>query len=77
MNKSQIDKVKQQLEEHGKVSRNWALRLRITRLASIINILNKDMIIEGHNGVDYMGNKDYVYIKKEQDTLIWKFGTHY
>ena len=65
--KSQKQLIKDQLDEFGEVSRNFALRNYISRLAAIIAILKKE-------GMDFdteERNGDYFYmIKKGQLKLI-------
>jgi len=56
-----------QLMEHGRVSRNQAIREKyITRLGAVINQLNKGKWkIEGHYEENEYGGRDYIYVVKE------------
>lgn len=61
MKKTQLEQIKKQLLEHGKVSRNECLRNYISRLGAIIHTLRQQGFdIEGdYVKTDY--GKDYVY----------------
>jgi hypothetical protein len=59
---TQLETIKQQLHDHGEVSRNWALQRYISRLGSRILELRQagyKFEIERRGG-------DYVYILKEK-----------
>lgn len=58
-NKSQVERVKGQLEKFGYVTRNQALQCRITRLSAIIYTLEKKyrMVFKTEEGND----GDYKY----------------
>lgn len=60
-NKTQKEWVKEQLLQHGKVSRNQALSIYISRLGAIIYDLNKDGWKIVGEIVPKNGGKDYVY----------------
>ena len=63
---SQLNIVKQQLLDTGKVSRNWCLQQRITRLAAIIAVLKNEMEIYGKSvGGDYV----YYIQKREREDI--------
>lgn len=56
--KTQLERVKIALEVDGEVSRNWALRNYITRLASIIDRLKR----EGYEFESKHVGRDFVYV---------------
>ena len=71
MTQTQLQQIRSQLLRNGEVSRNWALRNYISRLASRINDLkNEGMEFEKPE----KRNGDYVYklkINKGQGELLW------
>lgn len=58
MQSSQKQLIVAQLREFGEVSRNWALRNFISRLAAIILVLKK----EGWEFIEEKRDGDYVYV---------------
>lgn len=58
---NQVDRIKNILDRQGSISRNEALNMRITRLGSIIHLLNK----QGNNFKGRFVKGDYVYTKRE------------
>ena len=60
---TQIDKIKEHIDIHGSISRNFALDLRITRLGAIVHTLRKppySMRLKGRYVKTQFG-KDYIY----------------
>lgn len=58
---SQYEYVEKLLLNYGKVSRNWCLEQRITRLGAIICDMNKNGFIIKGGFEKKNGGKDYVY----------------
>ena len=59
---TQLETIKQQLHDHGEVSRNWALARYISRLGSRI----MDLKQAGYKFEIERRGGDYVYILKEK-----------
>jgi hypothetical protein len=65
---TQKEQIVEQLNKFGFVSRNWALRLYITRLGAIMNTLKKEGI-EWHGDYEKTQNGlDYLYRLKTSTT---------
>lgn len=58
MKTTQIEIVRNQLREHGEVSRNWCLSQYISRLSAII----LDLAHEGYEFKTFRRDGDYVYM---------------
>jgi len=68
LNKSQEQKVKEQLKENGYVSRNWALRNYISRLGAIIfNLKQQGYNLQGKWHITEHG-KDFRYYQIKEST---------
>ena len=66
---TQLDLIRDKLNEDKFVSRNWCLKRYITRLAAIIAILKK----EGFNLVGRMEGNDYIYSIGTSSELVQEF----
>jgi len=58
---TQVDKIKEHIDIHGSISRNFALDQRITRLGAIVNKLNKRGYRLKGRFVPTEFGKDYIY----------------
>ena len=67
---TQIELIRNTLNDYGKISRNFCLQRFITRLgARIIDLKNEGMDITGKWETYSDGKKDYVYYLKKEGTL--------
>ena len=57
MAKTQLQKIKAQIDTYNEVSRNWALSQFISRLGALVLLLNKN----GYNLTGKYRDGDYVY----------------
>jgi len=72
MKQTQLNRIKEQINSYGYVSRNWAVNLpykeKILRLGSHINTLNK----QGYNLTGKYKDGDYIY-RNEKPKLPYPF----
>ena len=57
MAKTQLEKIREQINTYNEVSRNWALSNFISRLGAIVLLLNK----QGYNLTGKYKDGDYIY----------------
>ena len=74
MFKTQAEWIIEELDTHGQISRNKCLARRITRLASVINVLNNlGWEIKGYwDKTMKKQGRDYLYVMTKNKPKKWK-----